>query len=204
VAQGIQPLDPTSRLCGPAFTLRQIPSQDRARWARDELPGSKLIEMADPGQVIVIDAGGRLDLAFWGDNMAAHALQKGLAGTVVDGAVRDSAELVRQRYAVFARGVALLNPHGSIRTTCVDSEPVQLGTATNAIMVAPGDLLIGDRDGLVVVPRGRMTEVLELSKRRYEADQELAAAIESGSSERSAQAMTDDLNLEGLPSREDA
>src|SRR6266851_5188585 len=143
VAHGIRPLAGGMKACGPAVTVRHIATRDRRRW-QDELLPVKLVDMAASGAVLVMDCGGRVDVGAWGVNVARQAQAKGLAGTIIDGACKDSEELIALQYPTFVRGVALQHPHGLFYSTCVNSEPVQIGAPPHAIMVAPGDLAIAD------------------------------------------------------------
>lgn len=179
IVHGLFPLDRAMKLCGPAVTIRQIASRDigRVNWARHE---QVLVEMCRPGDVFVIDAGGRMDGGSWGGNVSIEAKNRGLEGTVADGVVRDTEEILRLGYPTYCRGVDLAHSHGLFASTCLNSEPVQIGVGAHAVMVAPGDLVIGDADGLVVVPAERAAELLDLSKRRHEADLELGSLIASG------------------------
>jgi 4-hydroxy-4-methyl-2-oxoglutarate aldolase len=180
VVSGIHPLSPGMKVCGPAFTVRNIAARDRRSWTTDEVDPLGLVKRAKPGDVIVIDAGGRLDVSFWGSNAAMAASNKGLSGTVIDGASRDSEEIIRVGYSLFARGVSLPNAHSLVYSTCVNSEPVQIGSVPVAVMVAPGDIVCGEKDGLVVVPRERAAEILELATQRHTSDLKLAEILGQG------------------------
>ena len=180
VVSGIHPLSPGMKVCGPAFTVRNIAARDRRSWTTDEVDPLTLVKRAKRGDVIVIDAGGRLDVSFWGSNAAMAARNKGVDGTVIDGATRDSEEIIRVGYSLFARGVSLPNAHSLAYSTCVNSEPVQIGPVPSAVMVAPGDIVCGEKDGLVVVPRERAAEILELATQRHKSDLELAGILDQG------------------------
>src|SRR5882762_4035016 len=97
------------KLCGPAVTMRQITSRDNRNWARHE---KVLAEMCRPGDVLVMDCGGRMDGAPWGSNVTREARTRGLEGTVIDGVSRDSEEIVEMGYPTFTRGVTLPHTHG--------------------------------------------------------------------------------------------
>jgi len=142
----VRPVWAGARLVGPAFTVRPPPGEHPAvRTAADEAP---------PGSVIVVDGGGALDRALWGDKMARLALERGVAGLVVDGAVRDAEGIEELGFPVFAVGVTPTPPRreqeGELGT------PVTCGGLT----VRPGDFVYGDRDGVVVVPSERHDEIL--------------------------------------------
>ena len=165
VTLGLRPLDPTWKICGTAVTMRLVPLQDRHDWEQ-ELSAHVLIDMSKPGDVCMIDMGGRVDVAPWGGNTAKDGKTRGVNGVVIDGACRDSEQIVGIGFPTFTRGTCSSNSHGKTLTTCLNSEAVQIGT----ISVAPGDLVIGDRDAIVVVPAGRTAEVLRLAQKRHELD----------------------------------
>ena len=146
--QRIRPVWLGARLAGPAFTVRTSPGEHRAvREAADQAP---------PGSVIVVDAGGAVDRALWGDRMCSLALERGLAGTVVDGAVRDVEGIEALGFPVFAAGVTPTPPIGRERAGEL-GVPVTCGNLT----VRPGDVVYGDRDGVVVVPAELHDEILD-------------------------------------------
>src|SRR5215470_18792410 len=135
----LRPMHNGAKLCGPAFTVRTAPG--------DNLLVHKAIDTARAGDVIVVDAGGFNDHAIIGELMSARAKQRGVAGMVIWGAIRDSAELGAGTYPVFASGVTHRGPYkngpGEINV------PIQMG----GMPVSPGDIIVGDADGLVAVPQ---------------------------------------------------
>lgn len=142
--QGLRSLAPGLKLVGPAVTVRTYPGD----WAKPV----EAIDEAAPGDVIVIDAGG-VPPAVWGELATHSAVGKGLAGVVIDGAIRDTAEIREMKFPTFARHV-----------TPQAGEPKGLGEVGVAVrvggqVVEPGDWLLGDDDGLVVLPRARVVEL---------------------------------------------
>ena len=107
----------------------------------------KAIDLAAPGDVIVVDAGGDLDQAIIGEIMSSWAAKRGVAGFVIDGAIRDAAALSQGDFPVYARGVTHRGPYkdgpGEINV------PVSIG----GMVVQPGDIIIGDADGLLAIPQ---------------------------------------------------
>jgi RraA family protein len=142
----IRPVWAGARLAGPAFTVRTPPGEHPSvRRAADEAPA---------GSVIVVDGGGALDRALWGDKMAKRALEHGIAGLVVDGAVRDSEGIEELGFPVFAAGVTPTPPRR-------DQEgDVGVPVTCGGLTVRPGDTVYGDRDGVVVVPAELHDEIL--------------------------------------------
>ena len=137
----IKPLDPTWRVCGPAFTVRP-------EFWDDRLMGELAPKYLKPGDVIVVDAGGYTDLAVWGMSMTISANMAGAAGIVIDGSCMNTALLVRERpqVPIFSRGVSAVTKGaehpGSLNV------PVICG----GVIVNPGDIVLGDSDGVVVLP----------------------------------------------------
>ncbi len=138
------------KLAGPAFTVKTAPG--------DNLLVHKALDTARPGDVIVVDAGGFADQAIIGELMMSRARQRGVAGLVIWGAIRDSAEIGAGSYPVYACGVTHRGPYkdgpGEINV------PIAIGGMT----VNPGDIIVGDADGLVAVPQERAEQVLASAK----------------------------------------
>ncbi|MBX3601480.1 MAG: RraA family protein [Rubrivivax sp.] len=153
----IKPRINDARLCGPAATVLEA--------ATDEvLPPQHaldLIDEAPAGSVIVIAIeGGQSEVAVWGGLMTAGAVANGHAGAVLDGGVRDLVEIRRDYgFPVYARSVSPGTTLGRYRTVA-SQVPVRVG----GILVHPGDLIVGDVDGVVVVPQARAAEVLKLAQ----------------------------------------
>lgn len=149
-AAGIFPLDPASRLCARAFTGRYQPVDVAGGTVGD------YIDDVPPGAVVVLDNGGRTDVTVWGDILTLVAAAAGIAGTVIDGVCRDSARYRDADYPVFSRGRWMRTGKDRVQLVGVEV-PVTLGR----VRVRPGDVLVGDADGVVVVPREREREVLD-------------------------------------------
>jgi 4-hydroxy-4-methyl-2-oxoglutarate aldolase len=149
----IKPRINDKRICGPAATVLET--------ATDEFVPPQhaldLIDEAPPGSVIVIAIeGGESNVAVWGGLMTAGAVANALGGAVLDGAVRDLTEIRRDYgFPVYARDVSPGTTLGRYRTVA-SNVPVRVG----GVMVHPGDIIVGDVDGVVVVPKGRADEVL--------------------------------------------
>lgn len=173
---GLFPLDNTTSVCGRAVTMRNIPSRDPKTWHADQVTLMTLAEHAGPGDVLVVDAGGEPDVTPVGSNTIRHLKKAGVGGVVIDGAVRDTAEIVEVGLPVLARSRTVASSQGYFYTTCVNTEPVRIGS----IMVAPGDIVMADRDGLVVIPKERADDVLELARIRKQAEADIQGALASG------------------------
>lgn len=173
--QGIIPLSPGARVYGRAFTVRLVPDTGRGGTVGD------FIDDVDPGEVVVLDSGGRLDATVWGDLMTTTASRRGLAGTVIHGVCRDSLRTLQLDYPVFGRGAYMRTGKDRVQVAGVQ-ELVSLGTAS----VAPGDLVVGDADGLVVVPAEREEEVLALAEVIAGAEERIRKNVEGGGTLRAA------------------
>jgi 4-hydroxy-4-methyl-2-oxoglutarate aldolase len=162
----MKPISPNMIVCGPAVTVKVRP--------RDNLMLHKAIYVAQPGDVIVADAEGFTEAGAWGEIMALAAKARGIAGLVFSGAVRDSQAITELGFPVFS--VALC-----IKAT----EKVSLGWINHPlnldnVTIHPGDLVLGDRDGVVVVKREEAKDVLAKSVAREEKEKVLMQRIEKG------------------------
>ena len=166
---GIKPLDHGFRLCGRAFTMRTIPVSTSAGTVGD------YIDDVPPGAIVVIDNAGRADMTVWGDILTFVASKRGIGGTVIDGVCRDVGRSLELRYPIFSRGWSMRTGKDRVQLDALNV-PVSIGGAR----VAPGDLLVGDADGVVVVPRERESAILEDARRIDEAEERIREAVESG------------------------
>lgn len=154
---GLRPYHGDDVLCGRALTVRVRPG--------DNLMVHKALLMAEPGDVIVIDGGGDVSRAVIGGLMRATAQAHQLAGFVIDGAIRDVAEWAEGGMPVFARGVSLRGPSKD------GPGEINVPVAVGGLVVRPGDLVVGDLDGVVVASAERLPELHEacLAKLKSEA-----------------------------------
>jgi regulator of RNase E activity RraA len=134
-----------------------------------------LVAQAEAGDVVVIDNKGREDVSCWGGLLAEAAVQRGIAGVIVDGACRDIQESEAAGLPLFARAAVPVSARGRIVQESMD-EPIQVG----AVSVRSGDLVIADWNGVVFVPAGRAEEVLELAERILARETAMAEAVRSG------------------------
>ncbi len=153
-------------VCGLAVTVRARPA--------DNLMVHKAMDVAEPGDVIVVNTGGNTTSAVFGDLMATSAAAKKLGGIVVDGAIRDVAAIVRLGLPAYARAVC---PGG-----CDKDGPgeVNVPISCGGTVVMPGDIVVGDRDGVAVVPRQEAEAVLGLVTRLLESEKERKTEIVNG------------------------
>lgn len=168
MARTIKPLARGMKVCGPAFTVRVQ--------AGDNVMILKAIHDAQPGDVIVVDCGRCPESGPFGELTATECLTKGLGGFVTTGSVRDSAEIIAMGFPVFSSGISIV---GTVKESIgLINHPISAGD----VIVEPGDLILGDDDGIVVVPQARMAEVLEQSDARVAKEARTLEAIRSGGS----------------------
>lgn len=167
---GIKPLDQRFRMTGRAFTVAYAPA--------GHPPGSvgDFIDDVPAGRVVAIDNGGRPDATVWGDIMTYMGDRRKLAGTVIDGACRDTHLAIELGYPMFSRSYSMRT--GKDR---VQLEAVQVVINIGDVRIAPDDLIRGDSDGVVAVPRHREDEVLQLAEMIDAAEARIRAAIAAGS-----------------------
>lgn len=162
----IRALHPRMKVAGPAFTVEVRPG--------DNLMIHAAMALAKPGDVLVIDGKGDQTSALMGTIMMTACRQLGLAGVVVDGAVRDSLEIDEMDYPVFSVGT---NPNGPTKNNGGRiGQPVSVGGVT----VSPGDFIIGDGDGVVVVEREVLPGLLPLAEHKVQAEAKRIAQIKQG------------------------
>jgi regulator of RNase E activity RraA len=169
-AIGIAPLDRAFRMEGRAFTVRTIPVAVAAGTVGD------YIDDVPAGSVVVLDNGGRLDATVWGDILTVTAHRNRLAGTVIHGVCRDATRSLELGYPIFSRGVTMRTGRARVQADGYGG-PVSLGE----VRVEPGDLVVGDGDGVVVVPAGREEEVLAIAAEIAAAEERIRAEIDAGS-----------------------
>ncbi|SEB12294.1 RraA family protein [Paraburkholderia sartisoli] len=166
---GIGPLDPACRLAGPAFTVRYMPCGVHGGTVGD------YIDDLPEGTVIVLDNQQRLDATVWGDILTTVASRKRLGGTVIDGVCRDAPRAIDVKYPVFSRGSYMRTGKDRV---AVDA--VQCSVSIGGVRIDPGDLLVGDRDGVVAIPKARIEQVAEVAQYIDEAENHIRDAVERG------------------------
>lgn len=162
----IRPLDPSFRLAGPAFTVDCRPS--------DNLVLHLALTKAKRGDVLVVDAKAFVAAGPWGDVMTLAAQVAGIAGLVIDGSVRDSQSIIDMGFPVFSRGICIVGTNKNQPGTI--GAPVSVG----GVRVEAGDVVVGDRDGVVVIPRVRAIEVAKLGREREAKEDALRDQIRAG------------------------
>lgn len=157
-------------LVGPALTVKARPG--------DNLMLHYAIDIAQPGDVIVVDAGGDLSNALIGEMMVAYAAKRGVAGIVINGAIRDAASIGAGDFPLFAAGVTHRGPYKD------GPGEVNVPIALDGMVIEPGDLMIGDEDGLLCVPFDQVGEVYDRAHAKHAAEQKQLEQIALGENDR--------------------
>lgn len=156
VDSALRPIDPQMTVVGTAFTVDVEPG--------DNLMVHLGVVAASPGDVLVVNANGCLDAGPWGDVLTIAAQAAGIRGLVIDGAVRDSSAIIDAGFSTFARGLCI---RGTTKTRdgSVGGDIDLAGTR-----IATGDIIVGDRDGLVVIPKDDYESILARAESRFETE----------------------------------
>ncbi len=162
----LRPMHGGGVLAGPALTVRTRPG--------DNLMVHKAIQLAQEGDVIVVDAGGDLTNAIIGELMLAQMVHRKLAGIVINGAIRDSGALAAQPFPVYAAGVTHRGPYKD------GPGEINVPIALDGMLIEPGDLVLGDEDGLVAVPFDHVESVLTATEAKAAAEAKQMAQIQDG------------------------
>ena len=170
-SNALRPMHRDGVLAGPAFTVLSRPG--------DNLMLHKAIDTAQPGDVIVVDAGGDLTNALFGEMMLMQAIKRGIAGLVINGAVRDRDAFLDHNLPVFAAGVTHRGPY--------KDGPGEIGFPISlyGMNINPGDLILRDCDGVLCVPTDQAETVLEAARAKNDAEEKQMKAIADGTVDRS-------------------
>jgi regulator of RNase E activity RraA len=181
----LRPMHQAGGMAGAALTVKTRPG--------DNLMIHKAIAIAEPGDVIVVDAGGDLTNALIGEMMLTRIVKSGLAGIIIDGAVRDAGFIRGQKFPVYAAGITHRGPYKN------GPGEINVPIAIDGMVIEPGDLIIGDDDGLLCVPFDDVDEVLKAATAKYEAEQKQIANINAGTHDSTwVDKALRELNCEGL------
>jgi regulator of RNase E activity RraA len=166
---GIKPLDPRFRLTGRAFTILYGPA--------GKPPGTvgDYIDDVPPGGVVVLDNGGRENATVWGDILTMVATRRGVAGTVIDGACRDTHLARELGYPIYSRSYSMRTGKDRVQVEAMGGT-VNIGDAR----VNAGDLLRGDADGVLAIPRAHEDEVLKIAEEIDAIEEQIRRSVEAG------------------------
>jgi 4-hydroxy-4-methyl-2-oxoglutarate aldolase len=171
---GVRPMWPCPKIVGRAVTMKIKPvGLDKPKQHLGTLP----IDAAQPGDVIVIDNGGRTDTSCWGGLLALAAKTKGISGVVIDGACRDIDESRDVGFPVYARAAIPMTARGRVMQESYNQEIEFAG-----VQVHPGDLVIADGSGVVIIPRSREEEVVREAEAVAATEARMAEGIRQGMS----------------------
>ena len=167
----LRPMHKSGQMAGPALTVESRTG--------DNLMLHKAIDMAEPGDIIVCDAGGDLTNSLMGELMLAHAIKRGVGGFVLDGAVRDVEAFLEVNLPVFAAGVSHRGPYKD------GPGEINVSVAIDGMVIEPGDLVIGDWDGVLSIPLDDVESILKKTNEKQAAEAVDMAKIEAGEWDRS-------------------
>jgi len=176
---GVAPLDNYSKvIVGPAFTVQYVSACVPPGTVGD------FIEDVLPGDVVVIDNGGRTDCTVWGDIMTQYAGSRQIAATVIDGVCRDVNKALGDGYPIFSKGRFMRTGKDRVQVQSVN-QPVSVGTAR----VCARDIVVADANGVVIVPRARAAEVAACARQIESVEAEIRALIAQGKTLKEARAV---------------
>jgi len=162
----LRPMHKSGYLAGPALTVKTRPG--------DNLMIHKALTLAQPGDVLVVDGGGDLTNALFGEIMVATAVKIGVAGVVLNGAVRDSEAIGQGGFPLYAAGVTHRGPYKD------GPGEVNVPIAIDGMVIHPGDLIVGDADGLLCVPFDEVEQVLAATRQKMDLEKKTLADIAAG------------------------
>lgn len=164
----IKPVQSNWKVCGPAYPVSCAP--------QDNLWLHRAIYAAPAGAVLVAETGGFHEAGYWGEIMTVAALQRGLAGLVLDGCVRDKVQLCRLGFPIFARGLNILGTGKDPAARGSLNEPIRIGE----IMVRPGDWVVGDDDGVVIIYQEDISRVVHEAETREQKEGDVMERLKQG------------------------
>ena len=163
---GIKPISNKMKVCGTAYTVKTMP--------RDNMLLHRAYAYANAGDVLVVNCSDFYEAGYWGDLMSLGAQTKGIAGLVIDGCVRDADDIEAMGFPVFSRGLCIRGTGNFGEGTL--NEPIVIGEC----IIHPGDYILGDRDGVVVIPKLRVLEVIEKSVAREKKEENTRRLLREG------------------------
>lgn len=170
---GIVPMWHTmTKIVGPAVTVKMTAAGETK--GKHHL-GVSAIAAAEKGDVIVIDNGGRIDTSCWGGILTNGAMMKGISGVVIDGACRDVDEFVECGFNVYARGSVVATARGRIM-----EEATNVMIQFAGVQVRPGDIVVGDKSGVVIIPIEHLDEVIEKAEQLEAKEEAMIKEIKAG------------------------
>ena len=162
----IKPIAPTMKVAGRVLTVNSMPG--------DNLLLHRAVARAKEGDVIVAKMSDYYEAGYWGEILSVGAMEKGVAGLIIDACVRDANEIEALGFPVFCRGLCIRGTtkygNGALNETIIIGD----------VIISPGDAVVGDRDGVVIVPADRLQEAIEKSIARQDKEVNTFAQLRSG------------------------
>ena len=174
---GIHAVVPGKHICGRAFTVHYVPNGVVKGNVGD------FLDDVQPGQVVVIDNGGRLYCTVWGDIMTFVATRKGIAGTVIDGVCRDIPGILENDYPIFTKSTYMVTGKDRVTVDYVN-KPV----AISGVQVCPNDIILADDTGAVCIPDAVAEKVADIAESIEKTEQAIIAEVKNGSTLKDARA----------------
>lgn len=167
----MRPLTREGRFVGPALTVRMEPG--------NQVDCLDALSVAQEGDVIVVDAAGETETSIWGGLMAGLCKMKGVVGAVVDGAIRDTDEIRDLGFSIFSKAIVPRSTHTPFSGRM---EPLEINVPIQCagVLVRPGDLVLGDEIGVVVIPVEEAAEVLRKAQEQADKEEQTRAKIREG------------------------
>jgi RraA family protein len=167
----LRPMHAGGGLAGPALTVKTRPG--------DNLMLHKALDVAEAGDVIVVDGGGDLTNSLMGEIMLAYAAKRGVSGFVIDGAVRDCAAIKASPLPLYSAGVTHRGPYKD------GPGEINVPVSIDGMVIEPGDIVLGDEDGILCIPFDDAEAIYEAAAAKNEAEIKTIAAVEAGTNDRS-------------------
>ena len=162
----IKPIHSKMTLCGPAVTVETHPA--------DNLMIHRALSTAPAGSVLIVSTGEAYGYGYWGEIMAVAAQARGIAGLVIDGCVRDAEQIEKLNFPVFCRGLSIKG------TAKVGHGRINQILKIDSVQIFPNDIVLGDRDGVVIIPKERIQEAIDKSIAREEREQAIMDRLRNG------------------------
>jgi len=172
---GIRPIVQGVSMCGPAFTVHYVPCGENKGTVGD------FLDDVHPGEVVVIDNAGRVYCTVWGGLMSVSASLRKLEGTIIDGVCRDVSVIYKENYPIFTKGTYMVTGKDRVEVDAINTKVAVSGT-----QVKPGDIILADDTGALVIPLERLDEVFFIAKEIADKENQIMGQIVQGKTLRDA------------------
>ncbi|WP_211236981.1 4-carboxy-4-hydroxy-2-oxoadipate aldolase/oxaloacetate decarboxylase [Aneurinibacillus terranovensis] len=164
--RGIKPLDAQNKICGQAFTVHCPPG--------DNLMLHLAVSKAQPGDILVASTNGYYEGGAWGEIITIAAQERGIQAVVIDGSIRDSQQIMELGFPIFTRSISIK------KTEKKNIGKLNVPVLVGGVWVNPGDIILGNADGVVVIPRDHLEEIAGKAQEKVEFEQEIIERIKQG------------------------